>query len=65
MPGALVRRYEKGVEAMPLHIASTAPPATVDPRAYIPYPLNREAFGWHPEWAKVWTGWNLPPGVSG
>ncbi|GAX72909.1 hypothetical protein CEUSTIGMA_g364.t1 [Chlamydomonas eustigma] len=56
-----VRRFEKGIEALPLQAAITAPPAHVEPSVYIPSPLNKKALGWNPEWSKPWSGWGLPP----
>ncbi|GAX72907.1 hypothetical protein CEUSTIGMA_g362.t1 [Chlamydomonas eustigma] len=54
-------RFEKGIESMPLQYAASAPPARVDPRVYIPPPLNKKALGWHPEWTKPCSGWGFPP----
>ena len=53
-------RFEKGITALPLLDAEKAPPAHIDPRAYIPPPLCRKAMGWNPEWMKPSSGWGFP-----
>eukprot|EP00798_Chlamydomonas_sp_ICE-L_P013783 gene13783-19691_t len=53
-------RFQQGIGTLPLSYAAKAPHASVDPLVYIPPPLNAKALGWHPEWTKPWSGWNLP-----
>ena len=55
-----LRRFEKGIDSMPLQYTANAPPAHVDPRVYIPPPLARKALGWSPEWMKPCSGWGMP-----
>ena len=58
------RRFARGVENVPLELASRAPRARVPPLVYVPPPLQEKSWGWYPEWCKIWDGWGMPTGVS-
>ncbi|KAJ9506276.1 hypothetical protein QJQ45_014057, partial [Haematococcus lacustris] len=60
----LFYRFQRATQHVPLRLAQQAPPARVDPQAYIPAPLQPHSLGWTPDWCKPWQGWNLPTGYS-
>jgi hypothetical protein len=58
------RRFGRGVENVPLELASRAPRTHVPPMVYIPPPLHEKSWGWYPEWGKIWDGWGMPTGYA-
>jgi hypothetical protein len=53
-------RFKRAMRHVPLRLAQDAPPATVDPKSYIPPPMAQHSVGWTPDWCKPWQGWDLP-----
>ena len=45
---------------VPLHLASLAPEASVDPEVYVSPPLRPGSRGWFPEYGKAWQKWRVP-----
>lgn len=43
------RRFQQGLNSIPLDIAVRKPRAVVDPLVYIPPPLQATLLGWHPD----------------
>ena len=54
------RSMRAPARVVPLHLASLAPEATVDPELYVSPPLRPGSRGWFPEYGKAWQKWRVP-----